>query len=170
MTRDEFAKMLNGREYGSELTKDEVRLAKEGGLLVVFGASDDLTEFNGVYDDEIGAYNGAKHYFIRIGDKWRSAEYDGTGVEICAKWSPSDSEASWEITTGLPHSSFDIKEDGELFCIGCVIDEKDMIAACKVDLTTDEIDAGVEAVDNCEISDSEDIVIAVLTAAALARI
>ena len=67
-------------------------------------------------------------------------------------------------------TSFDIKEDGELFCIGCVIDEKDMIAACKVALTTDEIDAGAEAANNCESSDSEDIAIAVLTAAALARI
>ena len=41
MTIKEFAGMLNGREYGHEITKKEEALAKKLGYVVVFGASDD---------------------------------------------------------------------------------------------------------------------------------
>ena len=43
----EFANRLNGREYGQELTPAEAQRAKEAGIVVVFGASDDLMEFRG---------------------------------------------------------------------------------------------------------------------------
>ena len=42
MTAKELAELLNGREYGNEITSDEEKLAKESGLVVVFGYSDDM--------------------------------------------------------------------------------------------------------------------------------
>ena len=45
MTLKEFAKMLDGREYLHEITKEEEALAKELGFVVVFGYSDDNAEF-----------------------------------------------------------------------------------------------------------------------------
>lgn len=54
MTLKEFAKMLDGREYGGEITKEEEALAKELGFVVVFGYSDDNAELRGAIDDETG--------------------------------------------------------------------------------------------------------------------
>lgn len=39
MTPQEFAALLNGREYGEEITREEEALAKAHGLVVVFGYS-----------------------------------------------------------------------------------------------------------------------------------
>lgn len=39
MNIKDFALMLTGREYGHEINKDEEKLAKQLGFVVVFGAS-----------------------------------------------------------------------------------------------------------------------------------
>ena len=49
----EFANKLNGRTYLNEITKEEEKIAKELGYVIVFGYSDDNTEFKGAIDDEI---------------------------------------------------------------------------------------------------------------------
>jgi len=56
MTTKEWADKLNGREYGKEITRPEAQQAKEDGIVIVYGASDDLMEFEGAISDEIGAY------------------------------------------------------------------------------------------------------------------
>lgn len=49
MTLKEFANTLNGRDYGrSMFSKEEIKIAKENGFVIVTGASDDLMEFQGV--------------------------------------------------------------------------------------------------------------------------
>ena len=58
MTKEDFATLINGRQYRDELTKEEEKSAEGSGLIVIFGASDDLIEFRGKLDDEIGAYEG----------------------------------------------------------------------------------------------------------------
>lgn len=50
--------MLNGREYGDEITREEEAMAKAHGLVVVFGYSDDNMEFCGAITDEVGCYDG----------------------------------------------------------------------------------------------------------------
>jgi hypothetical protein len=59
MTPLDAATLLNRREYGKEITHAESRMLRESGLVAVFGASDDLIEFRGAIDDELGAYGGA---------------------------------------------------------------------------------------------------------------
>ena len=58
MTKEEFAKKLDGREYREEITREEAAEAKKNNLVVVFGASDDLIEFRGAIYDEINAWGG----------------------------------------------------------------------------------------------------------------
>lgn len=58
---------LNGRQYGSEMTKDEEREAKNANLVVVFGASDDLMEFRGAVNDEWGVWMSGEALFNRNG-------------------------------------------------------------------------------------------------------
>jgi len=47
-------------------------------------------------------------------------------TEITAEWCPSDVECSWKISTELPHETFNIMEDGDLYCIGIVFDFSDI--------------------------------------------
>ena len=56
MTKEEFAKMLDGRQYREEMTSNEEKLAESHVLLVCFGASDDLLELRGIIYDEFDAF------------------------------------------------------------------------------------------------------------------
>ena len=58
MTTDELAKQLTGFEYPFEPIGRHTLPAKEAGLVIVFGASDDLMEFRGAIYDEVGACDG----------------------------------------------------------------------------------------------------------------
>lgn len=108
MTIYEFAEGLNGRQYGKELYPFEEQRAKELGFVVVFGYSDDNTEFRGAYDEEIGCFDGGRVY--EDGDKY-----------IDAVW--CEGEYSWAYKTNIPHATFDIYEDGEKYCKGIVFEK-----------------------------------------------
>lgn len=139
MTRDELAAALNGREYRNEITGAEIDAAKQAGLLVVYGASDDLTEFAGILYDEAGAYEGTTHV---IGSNMRLIEelddHDelvdagwsppSKLLEIKAEWCPEGFDGSWRIGFDGPHSKFHIMEDGELYCEGVVIDVDEVLS------------------------------------------
>jgi hypothetical protein len=145
MNKEQFAELLNGRQYRDEITEQEEKLAKENGLLVCFGASDDLLEFRGLVNEEVGAYDGGSAFLVkkRGGKIDVMSEYDFTEVqeimddkeldfelpkvEVVAEWSPDDLECSWRIKSDLPHATFDIMEDGYLYCRGIVIDNEDIL-------------------------------------------
>lgn len=141
MNRQDLAALLNGREYRREITKDEEAQAKAAGLLVIFGASDDLVEFRGAIHDEIGANNGTLFRLCKDGEllpQWDSLNLDDSDDpeaeaeryfarkalgfhEIVALW---DEEGfSWVIKPApLPHSTFIILDDSENYCRGVVLD------------------------------------------------
>jgi sorbitol-specific phosphotransferase system component IIA len=62
MNIHEFAKKLSGRTYGVEMIGTEEQQAKELGFVVVFGQSDDLTEFRGAIYGEVDCWEGANIY------------------------------------------------------------------------------------------------------------
>ena len=110
MTLKEFAKMLDGREYRHEITKEEEALAKELGFVVVFGYSDDNAELRGAIDDEIGCFDGGK------------LEHKDLPDVIYAKWCDRETNYAWSYKTSIPHETFRIYEDGDYWCIGIVCD------------------------------------------------
>lgn len=114
MTKEEFAALLDGREYLKEITVYEVQKAKEFGLVVVIGYSDDCCEFHGAINEEIGCIDGRTFVHKRL------------GKPITAIWCESGKDCSWSYNTEIPHAEFKIYEDGELYCIGMVIDLKDI--------------------------------------------
>jgi len=141
MKKEQLAEMINGRTYGNEITEGEQLIAKENGLIVIFGASDDLVEFRGAIYDEIDAYEGTDFIIATVGDEIPVDEYKGTfrkskqleaiPIEEESKtdrnrfkalWSPNELDCSWLIKTDLPHATFDIMEDGELYCRGIIIE------------------------------------------------
>lgn len=135
MTKEELAALLNGREYGSEITKEEAALAKAAGLLVCFGYSDDNTEFEGVIHDEAGAGESTVHEFnsdLRLIERMDPREERDlvnkgwtrprAAFTVTAQWCPADLGTSWRITSDQPFAPFDIMEGADLYCRGCVID------------------------------------------------
>lgn len=135
MNASEFAALLNGREYGSEITEAEEAQAKAAGLVVVFGYSDDNVELRGALDEEIGAYEGTNLRITSAGIMPLWEGDDGISEEdaeayfalkrlpfktIECVWCPKGEGMSWAYRTEIPHATFDVMEDGETYCRGIV--------------------------------------------------
>jgi hypothetical protein len=145
MTKEELAAMMAGATYDNfvrsyDLIKQiEAKTgllieaeAKNHGLVVVFGASDDLMEFRGAIHDEIGCYNGGDAYVDGAGllpdrdsiddDDDALADYfvrKPSAKLIQALWC-AEPGYSWTFTANIPHVTFEITEDGEPYCRGIV--------------------------------------------------
>lgn len=144
MTKEELATKLNGRQYLHEMTREECAQAKKDGLLVMFGASDNLVELCGAIGDELSACNGTTVLLSANGklvvpvdrededvlDKYLllevAKEREAKAHKVRALWC-AEAGLSWTFETALPHATFDIMEDEEVFCRGIVIDMKDVV-------------------------------------------
>jgi hypothetical protein len=132
MTPKEIAAALTGSEYPLQIAKDIKAAAKAAGIVIVYGASDDLMEFDGAISDEAGAWEGATVRVDAAGlipdfdqidkdDKEELRGYfkrEGGGKEIEALWSKDG--YSWIYKTDLPHETFEIVEEGQPYCRGIV--------------------------------------------------
>jgi hypothetical protein len=127
MTAQALAALLNGREYREEITKEEVKIAAESGLVAVFGYSDDGMEFVGAIDEQVGCYNGGTAYLTSAG-----LLTNDCGSDDCPHFSKMKAKAAtieaifdkdgytWVYETAIPHETFEIVDDGEKFCRGIV--------------------------------------------------
>jgi hypothetical protein len=137
-----LAAKLDGREYTNEITREEEAQAKAAGLVVAFGASDDLLELRGAIHDEtypsdsIGARVDVKgivptfESVLDDGDKDALRDYfrrENGGAVIRAVWA-GEPGYSWIINTDVPHETFEIVEDGEPYCRGIVFALADITA------------------------------------------
>jgi hypothetical protein len=125
----QLAAMITGAEIREEVSPNTTRQAKDAGLVIVFGASDDLMEFRGAIDDEVGAGSvtvdaqGLMPNFedIEKHDKDGLRDYfkrEGGGKAIEAVW---DTDGySWTYKTTIPHETFEVLEDGKPYCRGIV--------------------------------------------------
>lgn len=138
MTKEKLAYLLNGREYGNEISLDEEKQAEDSGLIAIFGYSDDGVIFAGKVSDQFGGWDGRSFSLNKQADDIEVVEMAIRNVGsvnslvgekrnmVHAIWGPKELKASWLITSDIPHVTFDIVEDGELFCRGIVIETKDL--------------------------------------------
>lgn len=132
ITKKQLAARIDGREYREETTRQDRADAKASGLVIAYGASDDLLEVEGAMFEEFGAYGGAN---IRFTDNGVTPGDDDESVlkkygyampplnVLKAEWCPEDEpKLSWRITCSLPSAPFTIYEDGEPFCRGVVFE------------------------------------------------
>ena len=119
----EFAELLNGREIGKEITQEDVKLAKENNLVAVYGASDDLMEFEGAIYDELDAWEGTIARVSKDGILKPPCE-DKSAKTIKAVW--GENNISWTYETEIPHETFDIMEDEDVYCRGIVFSMDDL--------------------------------------------
>lgn len=139
MNAKELAGLLNNRTYPLRIPKDIVEAAKAFGLVIVYGASDDLMEFEGAIYDELGAYDGTTAYVDAKGLLPERDQIEEDDVlkdyfarqphakPIHALWCP-DSLYSWTFKTDIPHETFEITDDCEPYCRGIVFALKDLKA------------------------------------------
>ncbi len=142
MNKEELAQLLDGRQCRDEITREEEVMAKENGLLVIFGASDDLTELRGFIDEETYPDDGRilfhnkkifqaeepfepdqTEHMIEFVEKWSGIKIEPQLVQV--QW---DNEGySWTYETDIPHATFEITDDDDKYCRGIVIDSKDLL-------------------------------------------
>lgn len=134
MTIDEAVEALDGAEYREEGSPELFKEMRHSGLVAVFGYSDDNVEFRGAIDDELSAYGGTRIYLTKDGLLKNECDNDDcphfqrmkkAASIIKANWD-DPTGYSWTFTTSLPHKTFIVKEDGELFCRGIVFALKDV--------------------------------------------
>ena len=142
MTASTLASQLNGREIGSEITRYEECIAKDSRLLVVFGYSDDGAEIRGICHDEVGApgliciaSDGTLLPAIkpdevdvlkRHGVYGKALANRSGALNIESAWCADKNGPAWTYKTAAPHSTFDIMEDGEVWCRGIVVQFGDL--------------------------------------------
>lgn len=136
MKKEELAMRLNQHEYRNETTPDIEAEAKASGLAIIFGASDDLMEFRGAIDEELGCFEGREVLIDSKGVLPEREQIDNdeeledfflrrkTAKKIEAIWDKDG--YSWLYETTIPHVTFDILEDGNKYCRGIVIDLRDL--------------------------------------------
>jgi hypothetical protein len=124
-----LAQKLNGMEYGSKISADDLAMAKANDLVIVTGYSDDNIEFDGAINDEIGSFDGVVIMMDAQGicqgceepcDHCSAIQRGlAATLKIDAQWSTHD--YSWYIETNIPNAAyFDVLEGEEKFCRGVV--------------------------------------------------
>lgn len=134
MDMKELATLLDGCEYG-EIPVSLVEREREAGLVILYGESDDLAELRGAVEGEIGCYKGGelligkKGFVVPRSDKCEACEHYIQSLNrykrVKAVWCDSgDSwrDCCWMYEIDTPHETFDILDDGELYCCGIVFE------------------------------------------------
>jgi hypothetical protein len=144
----EFADKLDGCE---SMSKSDIQYAKENDIVIVYGASDDLIEFDGAISDEGDCYNGGDVLVRKSGiihnveeceeaiNTLKENGFDGLELsEITSKitsiWCPDYVEFdgfnvsgfTWNIETKIPHEKFKMYEDGDVYSVGIVFKKSDL--------------------------------------------
>lgn len=138
MTAQELATKLDNSEYPLRISKQLSADVLSSGLLIVYGASDDLIEFDGSWRDEAGCNDGGTITIDRNGiipdfseiehevgecEKWLRRSKSSATIE--ALWCKEEGY-SWTYKTDIPHVTFNVVEDGEMYCRGMVIALSDL--------------------------------------------
>lgn len=129
MNATELAAQLNGMQYPVRISKEISKAAKDAGLVIVYGASDDLVEFEGAIRDELGAYNGTTAHLDSTGllqndcDNEECPHFEklkAMAATIKAVWD-NGTGYSWTYETTIPHATFEVLEEGAPpYCRGIV--------------------------------------------------
>lgn len=127
-----LAAQLNGSQYPLRVSNELTEQAKAAGLVIVYGASDDLMEFQGAIGGELTAMGGRIVLVDADGllpdnaddieaDEDRARYYyrKGKAKTIDALWC-KEPDYSWTYHTAIPHETFEVVEDGQPYCRGIV--------------------------------------------------
>ena len=126
MNKKDLAKELHGSKYPFRISSELRKKMADIGLVLIYGASDDLMEFDGFIYDEVGVYDGGTIYVCPEGvihnkdcieedqelEDWIKNNKNSKPIE--AIW--DENNISWQYKTEIPHVTFDIVEDEGVYC------------------------------------------------------
>lgn len=131
----ELADKLDMSGYPFRLDQEITDFAKANGLVIVYGASDDLIEFDGAFRDEGSVYDGgtvlvdAKGLLAEdpadLDTEQERADYyyrKPNAKSIEALWCDevNGDGFTWAYRTDIPHATFEIMDGDEPHCRGIV--------------------------------------------------
>lgn len=136
MTKEDLAKKLDGKEYRQEISEEILKEAKDNGLVIVYGHSDDLMELEGALDDEGSCYEGEEFLIDNEGllpsrddiddddelEKYFLRKKKARKLEALWCTPHPENEPAWTYATKIPHATFNVMEDGEVQCRGIVFE------------------------------------------------
>ncbi|APQ14763.1 hypothetical protein BJP27_24430 (plasmid) [Pseudomonas oryzihabitans] len=138
MTKEALAALLTGSQYPFTPIKEIAAKAKAAGLVIVYGASDDLVEIDGAFRDEVNRYDGGTvlvdsqgvldHDLVGDDDDEAIAAYltrKATCRQIEALWRQNG--WAWSYETDIPHATFDILKGSKQYCRGIVFAVADLV-------------------------------------------
>ena len=133
---DDLVELIGDLEYGDDIPADADKLAETIGAAIIYGYSDDGVMVDGVVSDQGSAYDSNTLWLDRKGflpinedltlddepatvDECREIvkRFD-SAVKLKAIW--GDTGLAWRYETEVEHRTFEIKEDGEVWCRGIV--------------------------------------------------
>jgi hypothetical protein len=137
LTKELLAVALHGRKYPFDVTAEEQAQAKAAGLVVIFGASDDLMELRGAINDEFSCHDGGTALIDAKGLLPDRENIDGddelkdffareTLAHKVEALSCEEGDYTWTYRTGIPHATFDVTGVGGPYCRGIVISVADL--------------------------------------------
>lgn len=118
-----LADMIGEAEYRSELSEEQISFAQDNGLVVVYGASDDLTIIGGAWDDEL--QNGKYWFNSYSKSEFIDDDFVSENEKIGLNFIETD-YYPFSVSTDIQHSTFPIMEDGELYGTGIIFSLKDL--------------------------------------------
>ena len=131
----DIANKINCRSYRSEITPEIRQMLIDANSVAIFGCSDDLIEFDGKFRDEISAWGGRDFQLNKDGlpvskcsegdDCFYFKQHIMRLCNFTVEW--YDSGCSWFIyTNDIDYATFDICDDGEIYCQGIVVNLDDV--------------------------------------------
>ena len=133
MNVQEWAQLLNNRQYRNEITPDEATEAADDDVVIVFGASDDLCELRGAIDDEFGVDEDdtiplTESGFLQACEDEDCPYYANARsrcVLLRSLWVP-ETGVCWRYEIPIPHETFLVLEGNEPYCRGIVFAMDDL--------------------------------------------
>ena len=144
MKKEELAQLLDGIQNGAEIDDYEQIQAEKNRLLVCF-ISDDLLKLRGLIFDEFVVDEKDTKYHLYIGEggdltcisqieieeikeilEGYNIDFILPKIPIKIQWCPEELACLWLIKTDIPHATFDIYDDRELYCRGIVLELSDI--------------------------------------------
>lgn len=133
LTAKEAAALLDRCQYRDEGSRALFAHMKASALVAVYGASDDLVMLSGAINDELGAstiHLGMKGLLQNRCEEER-CPYHAEELKGAATIEPRFAEdgVSWSYRTAIPHETFLVMEDDEIYCRGIVFAVSDIAKA-----------------------------------------
>ncbi len=123
----DFAQRLTKAIHSRGIPQEFINEAKENGIVIVYGYSDDNMEFDGAIYDEVGCFDGGTAYLtfedgvLLDGCQCFECEKKRKAAKtITAVWCDKENGWTWSYVTDIPHETFEMKDDDEKFCLGIV--------------------------------------------------